>query len=68
MNGKSPVLRANMDHFVRSIGHLILMQVDPEAAKRRNLTGTASQKEKAHEALHRSHSHNSGAGESRYGA
>lgn len=36
---KSPVLQSCMDQFVRSLGHLILTKVDPEAARRRNLRG-----------------------------
>jgi hypothetical protein len=68
MSGKSPALEANMDRFVKTIGHLLLMKVDPEAAKRRNLTGTRPGEELTHETPRRSHSLNSGAGESRHGA
>ena len=30
----SPDLQARMDRFVRSLGHLILVKIDPEAARR----------------------------------
>lgn len=68
MSGKPPALQSNMDHFVRSFGHLLLMKVDPEAAKRRNLTGIRPGEGLAHEDPHRSHPLNPSAGEPHHGA
>lgn len=67
MSDRSPALEANTERFVRSIGHLLLMKVDPEAAKQRNLTWTTPNEGTAHDAPARSHSHSS-AGELRHGA
>jgi hypothetical protein len=68
MSGKPLALQANMDQFVGTIGHLLLMKVDPDAAKRRNLTRMSLDEGSHHEAPRRSHSRNSSAGEPRHGA
>jgi hypothetical protein len=68
MSGKPPALQANMDRFVKTLGHLLLMKVDPEAAKRRNLPGIVPGEGLAHEHPHHPRSLNPGARESRHGA
>ena len=32
----SPEMQARMDHFVKAMGHLILMKMNPETARRMN--------------------------------
>ena len=48
MTDKIPVFQTNLDHLVQSIGHLILVKVDP-AARERNLIGQSIGKGTAHE-------------------